>query len=69
MADVQELGRRVKKVFGRDVAPEMLQGAEARLTIMLRNVALLEEWQDRLHGIEPAAVHKTPKLDDLGIAG
>ena len=69
MTDHDDLRTRVKKTFGRDIAPEVVERTSGRLTMMLRNAAVLDQWRGKLEGIEPAGVHKTPRLSDLGLEG
>lgn len=69
MSDHDELREQVRKTFGREVSPEQLERMGTRLGLMLANVAVLEQWRGKLEGIEPAGVHKTPRLSDLGLEG
>lgn len=69
MSELDELRESVRKTFGREIALEQVEKMAPRLSMMLRNVAVLEQWQGKLEGIEPAGVHKTPRLSDLGLEG
>ena len=69
MSEENELHDKVRETFGREVAPEQLAKMATRLGLMLGNVAILDEWRGKLEGIEPAGVHKTPRLSDLGLEG
>ena len=69
MSEQDELRAQVRKTFGREVSSEQLQRMGTRLGLMLANAAVLEQWRGKLEGIEPAGVHKTPRLSDLGLEG
>ena len=69
MSEHEELRAKVKETFGREVPPEQLAKMATRLGLMLGNVAVLDAWRGKLEGIEPAGVHKTPRLSDLGLEG
>ncbi len=69
MSERDDLRAQVKETFGREVSAEQLDKMAARLGLMLANVAVLGQWRGKLEGIEPAGVHKTPRLSDLGLEG
>jgi hypothetical protein len=65
-SDLQRLAR---EVFGRDLSPEDAWAYRERLPAMARAVRVLEAWEERLAGVEPAAVHRVPADEEDGRGG
>ncbi len=55
-----ELRQMARKLFGRDIDAARITTFRARLALMARVKALLEDWEGRLGESEPVTVYRVP---------
>jgi len=62
MSDEQIEARKrlARETFGRELTTEQVLALGPRIDAAARNARVLAAWEERLEGVEPAAVHATP---------
>ena len=59
-ASENELRDMARALFGREIEADKARSFRARLPVMARAKALLEDWDGRLGETEPASVYRLP---------
>lgn len=58
--------RLARDTFGRELTTEQIVALGPRIEAAARNARILDEWEAKLDGVEPAAVHATPLMPGGG---
>lgn len=61
-----ELQAMARDIIDRDISATEAESYRARLPVVVRNVAILSEWEERLRDWEPAAVFGSPARGEDG---
>lgn len=64
--EIAALQRQARETFGRELSAAQIEAYRGRLPTMLKNVQILDAWQERLRGAHPALIQRVPGGGDHG---